>query len=368
MDNMDIKPRILLVDDSPENIDILVEILAGYHCLVATNGTDALKTVHSENKPDLILLDINMPAMDGYQVIQNLKSGTRTKNIPVIFLTSNTEMEDEAKGLKLGAVDYITKPINPQIVLARVKNHLELKFAREKLEQQNEELKKAIRLKEDVENITRHDLKSPLNVVILNAQMLLEVGELSELSKKKAKMIEKAGYRILDMVNSSLDLYKMEQGLYDFKIEPVNVLDSLGKIKDELKSVFTYNEIVINVDGSPVTSGDQPFNISGEAFLFYPMFSNLLKNACEASPPEAVVTVNLRNFDNFRQITIHNQGVVPEAVQDKFFEKYITSGKRRGMGLGTYSARLIAENLNGSISMHSTQADGTTITLEFPVS
>jgi len=129
-----LKPLLLVVDDVKTNIHILVEILRDdYKVSVAINGESALEHALT-NPPDLILLDIMMPGIDGYEVCKRLKNNESTKNIPIIFLTALTEEQNEARGLQLGAVDYITKPFSPQIVKARIKNHLELKRYRDHLE------------------------------------------------------------------------------------------------------------------------------------------------------------------------------------------------------------------------------------------
>ena len=139
MDNI-FNYKILIVDDAPENIDILGGILKDFKKSVAINGELALKIVNGKNKPDLILLDIMMPGMDGFEVCRRLKANPETKNIPVIFITGKTSVEDETQGLELGAMDFIPKPISPPVVMARVKNQLELLRARAILEKQNEEL------------------------------------------------------------------------------------------------------------------------------------------------------------------------------------------------------------------------------------
>jgi serine phosphatase RsbU (regulator of sigma subunit) len=132
------KQSVLVVDDTPTNIQILMEILKNdYRIVAAVNGKRALQLAVSDPPPDIILLDIMMPEMDGYEVCARLKAEPKTRDIPVIFITAMSDAQDETKGLELGAVDYITKPIRPPVVLARVKSHLELKQAKEILKNQN---------------------------------------------------------------------------------------------------------------------------------------------------------------------------------------------------------------------------------------
>lgn len=149
MNNPDLteKATILVVDDTPDNLTLMNNLLKGdYHVRIANSGEKALKIAASNPPPDLILLDIMMPDMDGYEVCQRLKRDPRTMHIPVIFITAKTEEEDERKGLELGAVDYITKPISPPIVMARVKNHLALqeRSSREEVEARHDLLKKSL--------------------------------------------------------------------------------------------------------------------------------------------------------------------------------------------------------------------------------
>ncbi len=125
---MNKRDKILIVDDERFNINVLVDLLgADYDTMVAKNGVHALKRVQSATRPDLILLDIMMPAMDGYEVCRRLKGDPRTEDIPVIFISALNQVGDEEKGLELGAVDYISKPISPALVRLRVRNHLRLK-------------------------------------------------------------------------------------------------------------------------------------------------------------------------------------------------------------------------------------------------
>lgn len=145
MNNLNGKQKILLVDDIPENLDILVAILSSeYKTIATTDGEKALQIASSLNKPDLILLDVTMPGLDGYEICRRLKENISTKKIPVIFVTARYDTMDEQKGFELGAVDYITKPVRPPIVLARVRTHLALydqnRFLETKVRKRTEEL------------------------------------------------------------------------------------------------------------------------------------------------------------------------------------------------------------------------------------
>ena len=167
MPQVNSRPKILIVDDIAENIHVLMEILKDdYAIIAATSGEKALQLVHRSPAPELILLDIMMPGMSGYEVCRKLREDEQSRDIPVIFVSAMGEEMDETKGLQLGAVDFIRKPVSPPIVRARLKNHLALFRARQQLQVQNQELTKAAQLREDIERITRHDLKSPLNGII----------------------------------------------------------------------------------------------------------------------------------------------------------------------------------------------------------
>ncbi|MBS1196796.1 MAG: putative response regulator rpfG [Proteobacteria bacterium] len=141
MDEIDLvnKHTILVVDDTPDNLALMIGLLKDdYKVKIAYNGERALKIARSASPPDLILLDVMMPDMDGYEVCRQLKLDPKTMNIPLVFISAKAEVEDERKGLELGAIDYITKPISPPIVLARIKNHLALKAMADFLRDQND--------------------------------------------------------------------------------------------------------------------------------------------------------------------------------------------------------------------------------------
>src|SRR5471030_1715307 len=162
------KPVILVVDDTPENLSLMSELLNSlYTVKAAPNGARALKIAHGERAPDLILLDVMMPGMDGYEACRQLKADPATADIPVVFLTAKAEVEDEQYGFSLGAVDYITKPVSPPIVLARVRTHLTLKASSDFLRDQNDFLEKEIERRTD-------EVRALQDVTILTMASLAE--------------------------------------------------------------------------------------------------------------------------------------------------------------------------------------------------
>lgn len=361
------KPCVLVVDDIVENIDVLAGALAkDYEVKVALHGEDALGIAFTKPYPDLILLDIVMPGIDGYEVCRKLKENKGTRDIPVLFVTAMDEVEDEAKGFRAGSVDYITKPIRIPIVLARVKSHLELKMARENLKEQNRILQENLRLREDVDSITRHDLKTPINVVMWAPDILKAEGNLSASQVETINILKQAGFSMLKVINNSINLIKMERGEYQVQPDPVNILKPLYQVKNEMLGLMRTKHLNLEVRLNGKKPGQMDdFTVRGEEILFYTMLANLIKNALEASPDSGTVMVSLEKND-VSTIRIHNQGAVPEDIRDRFFDKYVSGSKRTGAGLGTYSARLIAETLNGSIHFDTSTENGTTVTIIFP--
>jgi|GEM_PF-913489 len=226
--------------------------------------------------------------------------------------------------------------------------------------------KKAERLREDVERMTRHDLKSPLTAVLTLPQLLRREGNLTDRQNEMLGLMQHAGYRMLNMINQSLDLYRMERGVYELSPQEVDVLPILDNIAGELHGVIEDSGLALDVAvrGRPRRPEDV-FAVRGEEMLLYTMLSNLIKNALEASPRGERVAVALTEGPTL-DLAIHNAGAVPPQVRGNFFEKFATAGKKDGTGLGAYGAKLIAETHGAKIAMATSDERGTTITVFFP--
>ena len=359
------KQSILIIDDSPIDIDLTRAALPNsYQVKAATNREAALGIIRSDSPPDLILLDVVMPETDGYSLCREIRS--IEADIPIIFLTQKDTAEDEYAGFRAGAVDYISKPLNPGLLAARVKTHLELRNARVRLEKQNDLLKENARLREEVEAINRHDLKNPLMIVLEMPKYLSRQPGTTPEQVEWLKMIENAGRKMLEMINRTTDLFKMEAGTYTLNPTTIDLLGILRETEEAQLPLIREKRVEweVSVAGRRATEGEK-FLVFGEALLLYSLLSNLVKNAVEASPSGETIAINVDDGELAR-VSIHNVGAIPEAIKGRFFEKFVTAGKKNGTGLGAYSARLMVNALNGTIQFQSSQETGTTLTVLLP--
>jgi DNA-binding response OmpR family regulator len=353
------KCTVLIVDDIATNIEVLAGALKDEYAIkVAINGRKALE-IAAAFHIDLILLDIMMPVMDGFEVCRELKADPKTAGIPIIFLSARDGVEDVVAGLKLGAVDYVSKPADPTILKARLSAHLTLATAMSDLQRQNELLIENAHLREDVERMTRHDLKSPIAVALHGSQSLL-TSELSDSQRESARMIGQAASNALEMINRTLDVYKMEKGEYRPQLEAFDLGELLAKVAEQTDLSFDSRgvKVRLNRPGGAVVG-------LGEPLLCYSLFNNAFKNAAEASPNDGVITVELAPGYGCVHVVIENQGEVAPAVRAHFFDKYAPSDKVGGHGLGTYSIRLMAEVQGGDVAVDT--GDGVTrLTITLP--
>lgn len=355
------RPTILVVDDQPEHIDVVKAALEQHFTVkIATHAALGLRLANQDTV-DLILLDIMMPGMDGFELCSLLKADPATRNIPVVFLTAKNNFEDERLGLSLGAMDFIRKPSNPAVVLARVSNLVALYHAQKKLILQNEELVRALHLREDIDRISRHDLKGPLVGIIGLPELLLEDENLTEEQKTLLKVIETNGYTMLEMINKSLDLLKMENGSYQLQPTPFDLLAVLKRIIGDLDRHIAPKNSAVQIQ-----STDDMFFIVGKKLLCYSLFYNLLLNAVQAADRASQIIISLLTEPTAHTIRITNPGEVPTAIRARFFEKYVTYGNKGGTGLGTYSAWLAVKAHGGSIILESDQPGFTTIVVSLP--
>jgi PAS domain S-box-containing protein len=224
------------------------------------------------------------------------------------------------------------------------------------LREMNRALEESVRLREEVDRISRHDLKTPISSIVGIPRLLRDSGRLAKEDAELLGMVEQAGYRLLGMVNLSLDLFRMEQGTYPFSPGSVDLLELAGNVARDLGPQADSLRVKLAIEGPRV-------HARAETLLCYSMLANLVKNALEASRSGGVVKISLAEAGDMALVRVHNEGAVPEQIRARFFEKYSSAGKQGGTGLGTYSARLMARTQKGDIEMDTSDAAGTTLTV-----
>lgn len=219
----------------------------------------------------------------------------------------------------------------------------------------------------NVERIMRHDLKAPLNGIINLPFLVSQMGNISSEQQELLDIIQEAGLRMLEQVELSLDLYRMECGTYELVASRVDVMHVLRRATDVLGPTIRARRVnvVMRANDMLAEHGTVVY-IVGNELLCYNTMLNLLKNAVEAAPYDTEVFIDVGVHDEWTSITIHNEGSIPEDIRPVFFEKYSTSGKKGGTGLGTYSARLMTENQGGRISVRSDDTGGVSVVVELP--
>jgi len=230
------------------------------------------------------------------------------------------------------------------------------------------ERRRAELAREDVERLMRHDLRTPLNVIVNIPSLLCEDANLTAEQRELLDELERAGRTMQEMIDFSLRLNRLEQGSYRPEGQPLDLLMLLANVLGDTQRAFSYKRI----QGRLSHDGDQhpqarPCPLLGEPLLYYKLFANLLRNAFEASPSEGTVRIDIESRRDHVAVEVHNAGCIPEAIRGHFFEKYVTSGKAHGTGLGTYSARLIAEAVGGDIRFTTSVQDGTSLHVRLPL-
>lgn len=353
------KNTLLVVDDMPDNLAFLVGLLKDdYKVLFAKEGATALKICQSATPPDLVLLDIMMPEMDGHQVLKSMREHPQSDLIPVIFVTAMTGVEHQLQGLRGGAVDYITKPVQPEILKLRVSNLLATVNLQRNLQASYDNMLAMARLRDSVEEIINHDLKGPLIAISALAQKLAQDKNCPKEMSAKINMLDELAQQSINTVNLSAELLKIENGHFTLVAAPFSMHEMVKRLMNAMHVSFHFKQLVAYQ--VPDEDPNHEFDVLGDESLSYSMLLNLIKNAFEAAKARTKVAIYLTKMDGQVMIKIENSGQVPAEIRPRFWEKYVTQGKGDGTGLGTYSARLLARAQGGETRLMVNEAQDIT--------
>jgi len=328
---------ILLVDDTPENIEILVELLDGFDLKVAINGKEALETAWEDTAPDLILLDIMMPEMDGYEACRHLRADERTKDVPVIFLTAKTQKEDVYKAFEAGGQDYLTKPFDARELTERVKTQLELKSQREalrdmnhileekvrertaQLAKANEELKVLDKAKNDFLMMISHELRTPLNGIVGATYFLddslsadNELAEFVDMLKTSVDRLEKFSTTalLITQLNTNHQISKSEIDLVALVKEVIaEMTDKINSKNLELQTAFPQEVCIVH----------------GQKELLEMAVRNIIDNAVKYSEADHCICVNVEKTGKQNKLLFSvdkGQRFLPKEALDHLFSSF----------------------------------------------
>jgi two-component system sensor histidine kinase/response regulator len=358
---------VLVVDDEPANVDLLVRRLEalGADTLRASNGEDAL-AIADRALPDLILLDIMMPGIDGFDTCRRLKMNDRTAPIPVIFATARTDAEDLQKGFEVGGVDYITKPIGPIELAARVRSAIYTKRLQDELRGANEELRKVERSRQELIGMLGHDIRNLANSLVAFLQ-LVRLGQLDPSRPEFGELLglsESNVTELLRMVNALLDVYKMEEGRLQADQQVVRVEDLAKKSMSQLAAEARARGVALSC-----VAGD--VNAFVDETLLVRVLTNLLANAVKHTPSGGSAIVEADAAKNgWVTVRVRDTGPgIPAGEAANVFDRfYQTAGgrSRGGTGLGLAFCKLAIELHGGTIRVANPGAPGATVEMTLP--
>lgn len=373
--NPDDEKRILIVDDQSLILQAMTLILEPYYTIVtAINGEEGLLAAHADPPPDLILLDIKMPGIDGYEVCSRLKADQDTRDIPVIFVTALDRKQDEIRGFEVGAVDYVAKPIVQKTLLARVHIHLALEESLQKLkenqkiiEARNAELDEMNQLKNKFIGIAAHDLRNPIVSILGFTEVLLSEEQLStEDTRRYLGIISAACNKMLDLISDTLDVSVIESGELILNLG----IGALADLVNERVQLFEPIATKKNIDIVKQLSylGDSWFDPSRVAQVL----DNLISNAIKFSPHGTEVSVTLEEVGDLVMISIKDQGPgVPDKDKLKIFNRFQklqnkpTAGES-STGLGLAIVKKIVDVHHGTLMLESEPGKGATFSFALP--
>lgn len=363
------KGRILVVDDTIANLQVITALLgtAGYKVSGAADGKTALM-ICTNNPPELILLDIRMPEMDGYEVCRLLKLNEKTRDIPVIFISALDEIEDKVKGFDVGAVDYITKPFQESEVLARVSSHVSLFRMRQEIEQANIKLRTLDKLKSMFIASMSHELRTPLNSIIGFSGILLQglSGKLNPQQSDDVERINRSGKHLLALITDVIDISKVEAGRVEAFPERLSLQELVQEAVDDIRPMATEKGMTITIHIDPLPQ------ITSDRKRLLQCLLNLLSNSVKYSV-EGDIQVRVQNKDDKIEIAVEDQGIgIAEKDIARVFKAFerIESPLRvqaGGTGLGLYlTKKIVTDLLQGEVTAISQENAGSTFSLHIP--
>ena len=367
MNNTPTQDTLLIVDDIPANVLVLTEFfkIAGFKVLIAKDGKRAIQRAEYAH-PDLILMDVMMPEMNGFDACRILKSRKSTREIPIIFMTALTDTVDKIKGFELGAADYITKPIQQEEVLARVNAHINLSKLQQQLQVRTTELEQRNMQLDAFARTVAHDLKNPLNTVVGYSDELVEIctedNLLDDELRSQLNLVAKAGHKMEDIINALLLLARTSNN-EDIETQPLDMSSIIAQAQERLVDMMKDCQAEIRIlDQFPMANGYAPW--------VEEIWANYISNGIKYGgfPPKLELGADVQG-DNMVRFWVRDDGPgLSEEAQAKLFTPFtrLHQDSAEGHGLGLSIVQQIAEKLNGKVGVQSEVGIGSTFYFTLP--
>ena len=360
--------NILIVDDIPANLNVLGYMLKDPNFKVrpVTNGKLALQAAERE-PPDLIILDIMMPEMDGYEVCRRLKENEKLKDIPVIFISALNETKDIVKGFATGGVDYITKPFKMEEVKARVNMHLKVRSLNLELQKNAERLQELNAMKDRFLSIIAHDLKNPFSVILVLSSLLMEKSQTMREDKKINVFhgIHESAKNAFDLLENLLQWARSQK--HELKFNPVTL--------DISKMILECTALLENMAQNKNIEILHDVNESCSAVADYDMIltviRNLISNAIKFTDPQGKITISCEDLDDSTVISVRDSGIgmQPDDIEKLFNLETVSKigrSKEKGSGLGLVLCKEFVEKNGGKIWVKSEFEKGSEFFFSLP--
>ncbi|NIU00463.1 MAG: response regulator [Nitrosopumilaceae archaeon] len=371
--------KVLIVEDNPESIDLLHYFLKpfGYTLDTVTDGEQALEYIKTQ-LPDIILLDVMLPKLDGFEVCRHLKGDERTFHIPIIMITALKELRDKIKALEAGVDDFISKPFESVELTTRVNSLLRIKFYHDEIIKRNRELENQKRtleredkLKKELTNLIVHDMKSPLFVIQGNLQMMNMIKDSGSNNhdEKYTKRIERSSRGLLRMILNLLDISRLEQETIEFEPVPVDISKIVLEAATYFQDIPEHSKKSIDIQIS-----EEIQSVFVDKPIFERIINNLFSFAFQNAGDNSTIRVKTETFgEDFIILKISHEGRhIPEKFHKKIFTKFAqnelkNAGFKPARGLGLIFCRMAIEANGGTIEIDPEFKDGTAFILRLPV-
>jgi signal transduction histidine kinase len=369
MDINECMAKILIVDDQLSARETLRGFLTGqnYQLAFAHDGSEALEKIATW-KPDLVILDIMMPNLNGFEVCQRMKADEKWRYIPVILVTALDSKEDLARGLEMGADDFLQKPVNSMELRARVRSMLRLKRQQDELEVRNQQLRKAMQMREDLAGMIVHDMRAPLTTILGFSELILVRNNISPEYNEILKKIHNQSQRLNWFLDDFLVIAKMEAGELLLNPTPTDVNGLLQAVVDSYSPIAQSKQVEFLLELAHVSAP-----VVLDTKLFHRVLDNLVSNALKFSPSRATISLQIEYLKNGNgshlNLKVIDEGPgVPSEAQERIFNKFeIVDLKKNGVpqvGLGLAFCKLVVEAHGGQISVEANNPCGSIFTVK----